>query len=227
MKVLTNESSCPGKAVARNCSADQVKLSHHMKSHWEKISFVPDTEDLNEVDDLAEDNIQVGRTERPPKPVFQGKSSSIYISGFKQDALDKDIFDKLVEAGLPADHNPEDTNRNRQTGKVYIYKIEPAVTLEIIKNLNGQKISGRNIIVTPIVDMGSPSPSPLSPVRDSGTVPAVPQPLGQQQPPGLDHSDDEEEEDIISDDEGTETRRSAGRSNFFVYGSRQMVVDGW
>ena len=82
-------------------------------------------------------------------------------------STDKDIFDKLVECGLPATHNPTDTSRNRQSGKVYIFNICPDVTLEIIKNLNGEKVSDRRIIVTPIMEtQPREKSSPLSPVRE-------------------------------------------------------------
>ena len=42
--------SCPGHAVARNCTAERVLLSSHMAAHWEKIGFKPDTEANTEVD---------------------------------------------------------------------------------------------------------------------------------------------------------------------------------
>ena len=30
---------CPGLAVARNCTADRVLLSEHMREHWEILSM--------------------------------------------------------------------------------------------------------------------------------------------------------------------------------------------
>ena len=38
---------CPGKGLARNCTADKVLLSEHMLEYWKTINFVPDTRDMN------------------------------------------------------------------------------------------------------------------------------------------------------------------------------------
>ena len=67
-KCHLTEDTCPGKAMARNCTNDHVKLSDHMKSHWEKIKFVPDPAEMNEVDETEEClEIQVGQTARVEK----------------------------------------------------------------------------------------------------------------------------------------------------------------
>ena len=59
------ESVCPGRAIARDCTSTRVLLSDHMEEHWERIGYKPDTDDLNEVDEL---DIQVGMKDPQPEP---------------------------------------------------------------------------------------------------------------------------------------------------------------
>ena len=54
------KSVCPGCAVARNCTADRILLSAHMREHWEAIGYHPETSDLNGVDETDEPEVQVG-----------------------------------------------------------------------------------------------------------------------------------------------------------------------
>ena len=61
---------CPGRAIARDCTAERVLLSSHMEAHWQKLGFKPETEANSEVDILQEVDIQVGHT-RKEKPVLQ------------------------------------------------------------------------------------------------------------------------------------------------------------
>ena len=43
-------SSCPGKGLAKDCSAEKVLLSDFMVAYWQSIGFFPETEEMNEVD---------------------------------------------------------------------------------------------------------------------------------------------------------------------------------
>ena len=52
-------SNCPGKGLARDCTADKILLSDYMTSYWKKIDFKPETTEMNEnVDDFEEGNSQ-------------------------------------------------------------------------------------------------------------------------------------------------------------------------
>ena len=46
-------------------TSNRVLLSDHMEEHWESIGYKPDTEDLDEVDEL---DIQVGMKDPQPEP---------------------------------------------------------------------------------------------------------------------------------------------------------------
>ena len=69
----------PGLAVARNCTADRVLLSEHMREHWEKIAFKPETDTLNEVDE-EEPAIQVGSIQNKSVNVPDTTLTSKYCS---------------------------------------------------------------------------------------------------------------------------------------------------
>ena len=53
--------NCPGAAVAKDCTADRILLSAHMRAHWQKVGYQPETDALNEVDEELELDVQVGR----------------------------------------------------------------------------------------------------------------------------------------------------------------------
>ena len=52
---------CAGAAMVRECIADRVRLSTHMKELWEKIRYQLDNDSFNEVYDASEFEVQVGR----------------------------------------------------------------------------------------------------------------------------------------------------------------------
>ena len=101
------ESICPGKAMARDCTSERVLLSTHMKEHWENIGYRPDTIDLNEVDDIE---VQIGRNDPAPVPVeslrpdHSAKYKSVIIKGFSKTVPEQDIYNILLEGGLPAEY---------------------------------------------------------------------------------------------------------------------------
>ena len=45
------ENYCPGKAMARECNAERVLLSTHMKLHWDNIGFKPENNSGEDVDE--------------------------------------------------------------------------------------------------------------------------------------------------------------------------------
>ena len=53
------ENECPGKGVARECTADRVLLSTHIQDHWASIGYKPDNNTTEDVDDDIEVNVQI------------------------------------------------------------------------------------------------------------------------------------------------------------------------
>ena len=49
-KCHQQSSICPGKGLAKECSAEKILLSQHMVSYWKHINFKPETTEMNEVD---------------------------------------------------------------------------------------------------------------------------------------------------------------------------------
>ena len=66
--------SCPGSAVARECTADRVMLSEHMLAHWSRIGYKPESENSNEVEEEHDLEIQVGQIKRGNNCTFREKS---------------------------------------------------------------------------------------------------------------------------------------------------------
>jgi hypothetical protein len=54
---------CPGAAVASDCTAERTLLSAYMVEHWDKIGYKPDSDLMNEVDQV-ELEVQVGGTKK-------------------------------------------------------------------------------------------------------------------------------------------------------------------
>ena len=114
------ESICPGKAMAKDCTSDRMLLSAHMEEHWVKVGYRPDTQSLNEVDDL---DVQIGRKEPEPappdslRPDHSEKYTSVLINGFPKTAEEKDIYDILLEGGLPAEYVIETVKKNDKNGQ--------------------------------------------------------------------------------------------------------------
>ena len=148
------DSGCPGKAIARDCTSTRVLLSTHMEEHWEKVGYKPDTEDLNEVDDL---DIQVGMKAPEPAPAslrpdHSEKYSSVLINGFSKTAEEKDIYDILIEGGLPDDYTIENIKKNDKNGQLIIDSLEPAVCASLTNHIHGKKFFNRKVYVTSVVE---------------------------------------------------------------------------
>ena len=41
---------CPGKALAKNCSSDRVRLFEYMQIYWRSIDFNPETTEINDLE---------------------------------------------------------------------------------------------------------------------------------------------------------------------------------
>ena len=71
------------------------------------VGYKPYTQSLNEFDEIE---VQIGRKEpetAPPdslRPDHSGKYTSVLINGFSKTAEEKDVYNILLEGGLPADY---------------------------------------------------------------------------------------------------------------------------
>ena len=85
--------------------------------------YKPDTQDLNEVD---EPEVQIGRQITDPiphdslRPDYTGKYSSVMITGLSKEAEEKDVYDILLEAGLPDTYNISDIKKHDKNGQLLI-----------------------------------------------------------------------------------------------------------
>jgi hypothetical protein len=66
--------------VAIDCTAVRVLLSAHMAEHWVKIGYKPETDALNEVDDTAEPEIQVGGRDKNKPLIAESSLASKYMA---------------------------------------------------------------------------------------------------------------------------------------------------
>ena len=71
---------CPGKGFAKTCDSEagpKVKLSDHMKSHWDSIKFVPSSFQLDMVEDeqvnIADVEIKSNQNFTRPKKNIQSE----------------------------------------------------------------------------------------------------------------------------------------------------------
>ena len=74
--------SCPGQAIAKDCTAERALLSSHMENHWRKMGFNPETKSDSEVDDVPDLNIQVGqpKTLGQDSSVHEPRSGSMFLA---------------------------------------------------------------------------------------------------------------------------------------------------
>ena len=157
---------CPGSAVARDCTADRVLLSAHMKEHWEKIGYKPETDTLNEVDEELDLEIQVGGMKQKelnliPESSLSNKYHSVIIKGFRSDTPLESVREILMGQGLPSDFNSSAMVRNEKNGIITIENLEPQSCLHIVSNMNGKRFLNRQIHVTSVVS-ASPVKEKLS-----------------------------------------------------------------
>ena len=177
------ESVCPGKGMAKDCNSERVLLSTHMEEHWEKVGYKPDTLDLNDVDEL---DIQIGRKEPEPvptdslRPDHTDRYTSVLINGFSKIAEEKDIFDILIEGGLPSDYNIENIKKNERNGQLTIDNLDPTVCLSLTNHIHGNKFFNKKVYVTSVVqktpaketledDVDDPCPSSHAESSGSGS----------------------------------------------------------
>ena len=179
------KSSCPGAAVARDCTADRALLSSHMVDHWARIGYKPDTDTMNDVDEAVELGIQVGGSKNKndddfPESTLISKYNSVIVGGFKLETALDTIKEVLIENGLPKDHLDEDITRNTKTGSLTVNNLTPEQCL-ILNAMHKKRFLGRQVYVTSVVGQ-SPAKAATAPVNPTlslgmpGLVPEATEP---------------------------------------------------
>ena len=165
--------SCPGSAVARDCTADRVMLSTFMIQHWNKIGYKPESEAVDGVDDEPELEIQVGQHKLDltlfSDSKLTSKYRSIIVKGFNPELSVEAVIEELVKSGLPNDYKADEISRNDKTGNLTIPNLEPQQCLNMMDAMHGKKFLGRKVYVTLVV-ANSPTKAPVAesvPVKDS------------------------------------------------------------
>ena len=146
---------CLGAAIAKECTADRVLLSTHMKEHWEKVGYQPETDSLNEVDGGIELDIQVGRkqleTNVIPDSTYSNKYHSVILKGFRADTSLETVEEVLFQQGLPKDYKRVDIIQSDKNGSITLENLESVDCLSLISNMNRKRFLNRQIYVTSVV----------------------------------------------------------------------------
>ena len=146
---------CPGAAVAKDCTAERVMLSTHMKEHWEKIGYRPEVSALNDVDKDIELEVQFGRkeieTNPVPESILSSKYHSVIVKGFRLDTPMEKILEILTQHGLPEAYNTESLVRNENTGSITVDNLEPKECLSMTSRMHKKQFLRRQIFVTSVV----------------------------------------------------------------------------
>ena len=141
--------------MAKDCTSDRVLLSAHMQEHWEKVGYRPDTTDLNEVDEV---NIQIGEKDPAPAPAdllrpdYSERYSSVLIKGFPKTTEEQDVYQVLLEGGLPTDYQIEKIRKDDRTGELAIDSLDPSVCLSLSNHIHGKRFFNRRVYVTSVVE---------------------------------------------------------------------------
>ena len=147
---------CPGKAVAKECTADRVLLSTYMTQHWQKIGYKPETDDQNEVDgEAGELDIQVGGKSKETFVIAESslasKYSSVIVKGFRNDTPLSNIKEVLLENGLSEQYMEEDMTRNEKTGAMTVNNLKPEECLALVEKMHRKRFLNRQIFVSCVV----------------------------------------------------------------------------
>ena len=172
-KCHQSQHTCPGKGLARDCSAERVLLSDHMKNHWEEINFKPNTADMNEVDITTDDEIEkvsASQTKenktsfKEPDPDTLKKCTGVVIPG---DCDIGSLIRFLKECGLAEEFTQEDLlfKENRKTKTVYVHDLSPETSMKLIRNSQDREFQGKKLSVFTLVE-DTPSKK-VSPNSDS------------------------------------------------------------
>ena len=159
------ETQCPGKAVAKECTAQRVLLSTHMQEHWKTVSYVPDKDSSNSDDIEVEQavDIQIGsKAKDTGGPDLTMRYNSVNIHGFLPGTDLQLVHDVLVEHGLPPEFSVNDIFRRENAGKLTIGNLSSETCISLMDRLHGKIFLKRKIFVTAVV-AASPQKSAARP----------------------------------------------------------------
>ena len=155
--------ACPGKGLAKDCTAEKILLSEYMLTYWTAIKFKPETTEMNEVDidenEKAENVIETkdqvkGIKKVSPDNTMMGRYGGVVIKGFKKETLIDEIVEVLKEAGLPFDYGKEDIQTVEKAGNLtlYVNDLKPEACVELVNNLHREDKLGNRISVFTLVE---------------------------------------------------------------------------
>ena len=180
------KSFCPGAAVARNCTADRILLSDHMKKHWDNIGYQPDNNSMNEVDQV-ELEVQVGgksKSKEPfliPESILASKYNAVIIKGFKAETPLKNILQLLSQAGFLKEFKEEFIVRNENTGNLTLSNLKPEECILMMESMHGKRFLGRQVFLSSVVDQ---SPVKAAPGKGTCTYSGTSPETAADTPPG-------------------------------------------
>ena len=148
------ETNCPGKGVARDCTSERVLLSTHMQEHWKDVNYTPDNSTCLGLDNVDIDlDIQIGKANFTGEgPDLTARYNSVIISGFLATTEIESIHQLLVtEKLLPPETLPTALLKNEKSGKITLQNLKPEVCLNIMENMHGKSFLGRKVFVTSVV----------------------------------------------------------------------------
>ena len=156
------ETQCPGKSVAKECTAPRVLLSSHMQEHWKIVSYVPDrdSENLEDVEEESTVNIQIGpKTEENKGPDLTPRYNSVIINGFLPGTDLGQVHDILLGHGLPPGCLVTDILRREKAGKLTISNLSSDTCVDLMDRLHGKVFLKRKIYVTAVVAASPQKPA--------------------------------------------------------------------
>ena len=160
------ETECPGKGIARDCTYDRVFLSVHMEDHWKNIGYTPDTNTGSEVEEDLEVNIQIGKHGNMG-PDLTLRYNSVLINGFLPGTDLNEIYQVLITQGLPPEILVTGLSRIEKAGKVTIENLAPETCLMMMEKMHGRVFLNRKVFVTSVVS-ASPKKQSQKPDSESG-----------------------------------------------------------
>ena len=135
-----------------------------MQDHWDKVGYRPDTKDMGEVDEV---DVQVGRGNPEPAPTdllrpdYSKRYSSVLINGFPKTAEEQDVYEILLEGGLPSDYKIENIKKNDKNGQLAIEDLEPSICLSLTNHIHSKKFFNRRVYVTSVVEKTPDKPAEI------------------------------------------------------------------
>ena len=145
-------SECLGGGLARDCEAAggiRVLLSSHMKILWEKVGFIPSSFELN-LDEQSADNriIDVPLFDATEFPKKQARaepserdinlSDGLTVKNIPKHVEVKNIFEFLLQNGLPEDHSIDQirVNKGERNTWVVIEGLDANTVHTLYKNIH-------------------------------------------------------------------------------------------